>query len=109
MACPHCGCRMLTKGGTGAQAQLICCDCGKTVPTRLGSVPAKPRRSQWITLGLLVGFAITAAGLMTIKDQQDSSLIEEQMLNLNQRRQSAEAMQRKRWSMVPRLPAHNAR
>ena len=109
MACPYCGCHMLAKSGAGTQAQLICCDCGKPVSSRLSNVPAKPRRSQWSTVGLLVGFAITAAGLMTIKDHQHNSLMEEQMLNLNERRQSAEEVERKRWAMVPRLPAHNAR
>lgn len=107
MACAHCGCRVLAKGGVGAKAQLICCDCGHPYTSVRASQERQPRRHLATTAALMAAFALTAAGVMTLNDQKHSSLLDdEQTLNLNERRQSKESMERKRWSMVARLPAH---
>ena len=107
MACVHCGCRVLAKAGTGAKTQLICCDCGHPHSSGPAGLARQPRRSLATTAALMAAFAVTAAGVMTINDHRHSSpLDDEQTLNLNERRQSKESMERKRWSMVARLPAH---
>ena len=107
MACAHCGCRVLAKAGVGTKAQLICCDCGHPHSSGTAGLARQPRRSLATTAALMAAFAVTTAGVMTINDHKHSSLLDdEQTLNINERRTSKEAMGRKRWSMVARLPAN---
>ncbi|MBM5797420.1 MAG: hypothetical protein FJ051_06535 [Cyanobacteria bacterium M_surface_9_m1_291] len=85
MACPRCGCRMVSKAGSGADQRLICSDCGH--PLSSLSQPAEKtlsKRSQLITVMLIAVFGSTAGLLMTLKDHQSPSLIEAKTLNFNQ-------------------------
>lgn len=80
---------MVSKAGSGADQRLICSDCGQVLSSR--SRPAGgelSRRSQLITVVLIALFGITAGGLMTLKDQQNPSLLEDVPLNLQEPRQS---------------------
>ena len=105
MACPRCGCRMISKGSplSGAgRGQLVCCDCGQVLRSTPALGPRLSRRSQLMTVGLLALFGLTAGGLMTFVDQHSSSLNQEQPLNLGQRRQLGND-QAHRWnSVLPR-------
>ena len=106
MACPRCGCRMVSKLGQGSQTQLICCDCGLRLDRR-GPTGAASRRAQMITVVLLLMFGATAIGLMLLDEQQQNpSLLEKDPMNLNEVRERHRDPEKrsKRWIVVPRLP-----
>lgn len=95
---------MVHKVVVEGRSRLVCCDCGFD----LGNAkPAQRKptssRSQWITAGLIALFGLTAAGLMTLKDQLSPSLMEDQPLNLNERRQ--EGQETHRWRTVLPRPS----
>ena len=70
MACPKCGCRLLTKVGR-SKTMLICSDCGHPQPTSDG---IGFDWSQLSTVALLVAVAAVAMALSLLSD----SLIREQ-------------------------------
>ncbi|MEB3172278.1 MAG: hypothetical protein VKL97_00265 [Cyanobacteriota bacterium] len=98
MACPRCGCRMLSKVGSGGQARLICCDCRLHQGLQGGTAraTAKPAgRSSLISTALLLTlFATTAAVLMTLQDQHDPSLLDGEQLKLEQSESDARPLRR---------------
>ena len=96
---------MVSKAGSGTERRLVCSDCGHGLrnhskPT--GDVISK--RSQLITVVLIALFGITAGGLMTLKDQQNPSLLEDEPLNLQEPRQSERNSHRFN-SVLPRTAA----
>lgn len=102
MACPRCGCRMVSKVGTGQSAQLICSDCGLPQAQGVKGVRASPI-GQLVSVVLMAGFVVTAVGLMAIKDQQSPSLMDEQGIQLNETREGVDKA-RRRWIVVPGTP-----
>jgi hypothetical protein len=65
MACPKCGCRLLTKVGR-SKTMLICADCGHPQDPSLevGSF----QWSQLSTVALLLGIAAVATALSFLSD-----------------------------------------
>jgi hypothetical protein len=78
---------MASKVGSGGR--LICCDCRLPLGLQGGAGPGQPRRStlpsQLSTALLVTVFAMTAAALMTLKDQGNPTLGESQQLRLEGR------------------------
>ena len=107
MACPRCGCHMVSKVGTGPSAHLICSDCGLPRPAKDGGVRASPV-GQLVSWLLMAIFVLTAVGLMAIKDQQSPSLLEEQSVELNQGN-GGDNPRRRRWVVVPGTPSSSLR
>jgi len=105
MACPRCGCRMISKQGRGETSQLICADCGLDLTTKLSL-----KRSgtgiggQFVTIALITVFGITAMTLMAIKDHRQENLNQESesTVDLNQPHDTEKGPLR--WIIVPRLP-----
>lgn len=94
---------MVSKVGRGSQAHLICSDCGLRLSTTPGSAP-KRGLNQLSTVLLLVLFGLTAAGLMTLNDLHNQSLLkEDEGMNLNEER-SQNTSESKRWIVIPRAP-----
>lgn len=58
---------------------------------------------QLISWLLMIGFALTAIGLMAIKDNEAPSLLDVQVRNLNQDRETNKDQSR-RWIVVPGTP-----
>jgi hypothetical protein len=65
MACPKCGCRLLTKVGR-SKTMLICADCGhpQAPSLELGGF----QWSQLSTVALLLGIAAVATALSFLSD-----------------------------------------
>ena len=103
MACPRCGCRMVSKVGTGKATSLICSDCGLTQRPASTVIRTNPL-GQLVSAVLMSLFALTAIGLMAIKDQQSPSLLDEDQVQRNEARSSRSAAGR-RWIVIPGLPA----
>ena len=94
---------MVSKVGRGSQAHLICSDCGLRLSHASGSAP-KGGLNQLSTVLLLVLFGLTAAGLMTLNDLHNHSLMkEDEGMNLNEER-APNNSESKRWIVVPRAP-----
>lgn len=97
MACPRCGCRMLSKAGGGG-SRLICSDCRSPLSGQCpaGEVSANlASRSRQISTALLVLlFAMTASVLMTLKDQGELPLLSSQELRLQGRQPDAAPLRR---------------
>jgi len=106
MACPRCGCRMVSKVGSGKATSLICSDCGLT-QRPASTVMIRPNPvGQLISAVLMSLFALTAIGLMAIKDQQSQSLLDEDQIQRNEGRNRRSAAGR-RWIVIPGIPASN--
>ncbi|MBM5801149.1 MAG: hypothetical protein FJ077_10035 [Cyanobacteria bacterium K_DeepCast_35m_m2_023] len=92
---------MVTKVGRGRNGRLICSDCAlEQVQLEVRIRPAS-RRSQLLTIGLIGLFGLTAAGLMTLNDHHNPSLVNETELDLNGAREGRD--QSMRWnSVLPR-------
>jgi len=90
MACPRCGCRMLSKASSGGGSRLICSEC------RLPLSDQRPAgNNRQITTALLVLlFAMTASVLMTLKDQGELPLLGSQELRLQGRQPDAAPLRR---------------
>lgn len=105
MACPRCGCRIISKLGKAHAGQLICADCGLDLTTKLA-----PQRNgtglggQFMTVALISLFGITAIALMVIKDRRPESLDPGlgATVDLNKPRDGDRGPLR--WIVVPRLP-----
>jgi hypothetical protein len=81
---------MVSKLGTGRATTLICSDCGLT--QKPASTVIRPNPFGQLVSALLMSlFALTAIGLMAIKDQQSPSLLDDEQIERNQRTQRAEA------------------
>ena len=65
MACPKCGCRLLTKVGR-SRTMLICADCGHPSDPSLES--AGFQWGQLSTVALLLGIAAVAMALSYLSD-----------------------------------------
>lgn len=103
MACPRCGCRMVSKVGTGRATTLICSDCGLT--QKPASTVTRPNPFGQLVSALLMSlFALTAIGLMAIKDQQSPSLLDDEQIERNEARNSRSPAGR-RWVVIPGIPA----
>ena len=101
MACPRCGCRMVTKVGRGRNGRLICSDCALEQVQLEAKIRPASRRSQLLTITLISLFGLTAAGLVTLTDHHNPSLVNETELDLNEPRGAAN--QSMRWnSVLPR-------
>lgn len=98
MACPRCGCRMLSKAGSGSGSRLICSDCrlplSSLQPAGDGRTNLASRGTQITTALLVLLFAITASVLMTLKDQGELPLLGSQELRLEGRQPDAMPLRR---------------
>jgi hypothetical protein len=65
MACPKCGCRLLTKVGR-SKTMLICADCGHPQDPSLEM--GRFQWSQLTTVSLLLGIAAVATALSFLSD-----------------------------------------
>jgi DNA-directed RNA polymerase subunit RPC12/RpoP len=54
LACPKCGCRIVTKVGRG-KAMLICADCGHPVDERQGEARLLQRGIAALIMAMIVG------------------------------------------------------
>jgi hypothetical protein len=105
MACPRCGCRIISKLGKGHAGQLICADCGLDLTTKLAlQRNGTGLGSQFMTIVMISVFGITAIALMVIKDRRPESLDPgtAATVDLNKPRDSERGPLR--WIVVPRLP-----
>jgi hypothetical protein len=93
---------MVSKVGTGPSAHLICSDCGLPRRDAVKGISVNPL-GQLISVLLIAGIAVTAVGLMVLKDHQSPSLMDEQGMELNQSREEG-IQRRRRWVVVPGTP-----
>lgn len=82
---------MVSKLASVRPPRLICCECGLDLTPAKTDRHGGSRRSQLFTIGLLALFALTAAGLMTLEDQHNPSLLNEAPLGLGERRQGQDS------------------
>lgn len=92
---------MLSKAGHGAKARLICSDCGFELSSDTAQKGGSSRRSQLITALMIALFGSTAGVLMTLKDQRSPTLLDDATMDLGERRNNQERMQRFN-SVLPR-------
>lgn len=92
---------MVSKLGRGNQARLICCDCGFDCSRPKPQSQRGWRRSQLITVGLILLFGLTAGGLMLLNELENPSLLDEDSINLREPRINKDKSHRWR-SVVPR-------
>ena len=66
MSCPHCGCRILSKGASSHRS-LICSDCGHPMTDHLKISRPQRRWSDLAAVTLVLAISFSAFGMTTMK------------------------------------------